>query len=375
MLSIAALSISRLPRIAIFLVIAFLFGISESTDEFFILYGIAAFFSSIVVFTSEIVRPSKSVWIWSSGSGIVLMVIAGIVLKAPLALLFIPLILSVSLAGSLTGIANRAKDYGTVVISTIAYLPGFVLLLTSEMWIVVIMLSCIELLRCIILRNHLETLISDEDDLDYASVAAGVLPGLVAITDRFLATTLEGGDVTRVTYAEGISSLLGTLLSYGLIITTLNGRSTDKLTVSLVAVIISLIAFLAWIGLALNLDLSNWTRDDLQNMILPIGLLLLVVPIRVLAAVIYPKIIAQKRYNTLAIASVIVVVVNLIASSILIIPFGVTGILIGTVIAGIAYTSYVWKAETISRPLPPEGSIPLEDIRKAVRKVQDESSL
>lgn len=348
MLSIIALSISRLPRIAIYLVIAFLFGISEATDEFFILYGIAAFFSSIVVFASEIVRPSKALWIWSSGSGTVLMIIAGIVFQAPIALLFIPLILSISLAGSLTGIANRRGDYKPVIISTVAYLPGFILILTADMWVVVVMLSSIELLRCIILRDYIESLLSDDNDLDYLAVATSVLPGLVALTDRFLALSLEGGDVTRITYAEGISSLLGTLLSYGLIVTTLNGKDNDKLTVFLVSIIVSLVVFLLWIGVAFNLEhqLPNWTGEGLRQMILPLGVLLLVVPIRVLAAVIYPKIIAEKRFGTLTTAAVILVTVNLVVSIILLPLLGVVGILLGTVAAGAAYTGYVWRVES-----------------------------
>ncbi len=347
MLSIISLSISRLPRIAIYLVIAFLFGISEATDEFFILYGIAAFFSSIVVFASEIMKPSKSLWIWSSGSGIVLMILTGIILKAPISLLFIPLILSISLAGSLTGIANRKKDYRTVIISTVAYIPGLILIFTAEMWIVVVMLSSIEMIRCIILRAHLDTLLQDTDELDYLAVVASVLPGLVALTDRFLALLLEGGDVTRVTYAEGISSLLGTLLSYGLIVTTLNGRSSDKLVVSLISIIVSLVAILLWIGVAFNLSefIPTWSSEGLKGMILPLGILLLVVPIRVLAAVIYPKIIAASRFRPLASAAIVLVIVNLVVSSLLMIPFGVSGILIGTVVAGIAYTGYVWKVE------------------------------
>ncbi len=351
MLKIITLSLSRLPRLALFLLIALIFGVSIETDTFFLIYGFATFFASISVFSSEIMAPTRSMLIGSIAVGIVVMGVLAFVIDM-LALTFIPMLIVISISGTLTGVAYRRGEYTRVIISSISYLPAvWIIWIYQEPQIIILAITSAELARVFLLSKYFEGIMSEDDfGGTVKALAPAVLPGLVGLTDKLLAGTLEGGDITKITYAEGVSSLLGSLLTYGLIVVRLNGETKDKDRVFSWTGFLTFGFILAYLLVALKgFNFGPWTGEGLRELAPIIAAMSLVVPIRAVAATIYPGLVLQKQFGDLTFVTIIMVIINLAFSFFLMKSFGVVGIAMGTVVAALWYTGGVWFVERSNR--------------------------
>ena len=336
MRTLITLSASRVPRIGLQLLVGFLFGLSQRTDDFFLLYAIAIFFANIAAWTTEILLPSRKALVLCIVLGVVTMLAVGGLYQSPLALPFIPLLVSISISSVLSGIAIREKAYNLLAVSTTAYLLAIPLIwaLTMPFGITAVVwgLATAELARALILRRFWGAVWLTTT---WASTFVAILPaaiyGLAALEDRLFASVLAIGDITRVTYATALINTSGTVLSYGVFVTVLAGERRN--TVKTLAIGTALVS-LGIPALAMyHQFVGHWTA----SLVWPAIAYAWTIPIAMAHAAIYPRLVRKQRFGLLVAVAVVFPVTNLVLN-ILLLPFGLIGLLAATSIASACHT-------------------------------------
>jgi hypothetical protein len=261
------------------------------------------------------------------------MLALGLLLNSSLALAFTPLIAITCLTSILTGKANRNLNYYRIILSTIPYLLVTLIVFLREPPIVSIitLLTFTEASRIFFLTKYFPELFMESNTywksglLFLIAVSFG---GIAPITDRLIATLLNPGDVTILTYAVAPVTVTLTGISYSLALSYINNHLLEYrklLKLTLVSIPVYLVVCLI---LHITIPQEYWIhRVILPSMLAYPWLFLAVMSIKE-----YSIMIKEERPYALVVSGFIFLMTNILGNFMLL-SFGIYGILISTLIA------------------------------------------
>lgn len=340
-MTILALGLGRLPRLAIFAVAGLLLGITDATDHFFLIFAVVMFLGQMLVWVAEIASPSKAlVLLGIGGSTLVLLLISAFTMD-PLPVILLPLLVASIAAGIATGLTNRAGRYRLSIWSMTPYLPATPLLwLMVEHWGVnglIIAFSLAEGARLLILRSAWDLLPSQQyrvpEALRYVGFAA--LTGGVFVIDRAFAVTAGDGAVSQIAYATGAMMAVTAVCTYGAVVVAVNGAITPLRVAVLAGVAAIALAVPPMYGYSLSI--GGWTADVAELS----AIFMWILPAQVAAVILYGRMIAARDANSMLMAAGVLFLSN-VALNAALMPFGVAGIIAATIIAHYVFVGVLW---------------------------------
>lgn len=333
LLTTIKLALAKSTRILVYILLGILFNVGSQTDEFFLAYSLATFSATIATsLESYLLEQNKRmIGVITVGLGPIILILALLIYLSSnslLVFLFLPYIVSSTLASAYTGVVNKKKQYRITILSSTAYILILPLVLVARiidtayiLELIILLITVPELVRLallVILKDSELGLIKELKTINksmFLILSVPVVATITLVTDKIIiANILPAGSVSVWTYSFGLVGIVAGLVNYGRVVHLTNNPETTSVSIAslnkpiklgIAMIFITMLPILLLSRLSLELEVLGIglnIQNSLQLILPVLAIAIFMLPLKYPAASLVVRLIHKQKYNRLLIA-------------------------------------------------------------------------